>query len=394
MHVFAQILLAAIIASASGFLMAENRSSFSEPFHKQGRGWYPSMYWSTGRNLGSFYFPNTNGKVFKALGDAEWDQELNGLIYIYRPNSQWAAEELEAPSYYINDELVFNLRAGSYTVVELPAGSYDFAARKSLLPLLGFEAFDDKLMMAFDLNLLIDIGLEIDPGSIHYFRHSEVSLPERIHPDIEPDDELASADVQPVDQELALSEIKYTRYLNHSFWHSNDSERVEDLLSGDMQDYGWFSVIWPWSNNFLFGFPLFELPSDMYRELRGDRDKLTLEQELYLLADDRDAYLAAIEARRQPKRNWLAPWRKPANHMTLNDELILERLEKAALEGNIMPAPIEGEGAKEEGDGDGPFWYWPFRTTGEPPEPMLASHVKRMSEQRKLEIERIKATLN
>ena len=351
------------------------------------------MYWSTGRNLGSFYFPNTNGKVFKELGDYEWDKEQSGLLYVYRPNSQWATEELEAPSYYVNDELIFNLRAGSYTVIELPAGSYDFAARKSFLPLIGFEAFDDKLMIAFDLNLLIDVGLEIDPGSITYVRHSEVSLPERLHPDIAPDNEMASADVQLVDRELALKEMSKTRYLTHSFWHSNDSPNTEALLSGEMQDYGWFTVIWPWSNNFLFGFPLFYLPSDMYHELVGKDRQLTLEQELYLLADDREEYLAAIESYRRPKRNWLAPWRRPKSHLTLNDELLLERLEGAALAGNIAPALVEGLKVKQETEDDGTPWYWPFRTQGGEPEQFLVTR-RSKSEARISEIERIKGTLN
>ena len=270
--------------------VADTTAPYSKPFHKQGRGWYPSIYWSTGRNFGSFYFPNETGAPFQELKETEWNKDANGLIYFYRPYSQWADEELEAPSYYLNDELVFNLRSGSWTVVELPAGSYDFAVRKSFLPLLGFEAFDDKTIMAFDMNLQADVGLEIDPGSIFYIRHSEVSLPKTLHPDLAPDDEMASADVQLVARELAMEEMPHTRYLEHSFWHSSDAENAEELLNGELEDYGWFSVIWPWSDNFLWGFPIWYLPSDMYRELKGP-EKLTLEQELYLYHEDVDTYL-------------------------------------------------------------------------------------------------------
>lgn len=386
-----RFVLSSLFVVAARMAYADTTAPYSEPFHKQGRGWYPSIYWSTGRNLGSYYFPNTNGRRFKALELYEWDSEANGLIYVYRPRSQWADEEMEAPSYYINDELIFNLRAGSYTVIELPAGSYDFTARKSMLPLIGFEAFDDKLMIAFDLNLLADIGLEIDPGSIHYVRHSEVSLPKRLHPDLQPDDEMATKDVQLVDEELALEEMAFTRYLEHSFWHSNDSEEVRELLAGEMQDYGWFSVIWPWSNNFLFGFPLFYLPSDMYRELKGE-EPATLEEQLYVYKDDREAYLAAIEARRQPQRNWLAPWREPENVLSLNDELLLERLEAAALEGEIqVPDSLrDKEGVASE---DGSFWVWPFRIENDPIEPQFALSPN-MTSQRRAEMERIKQTLN
>lgn len=371
---------------------ADTKAPYSKPFHKQGRGWYPSIYWSTGRNLGSYYFPNTNGRQFKALQSHEWNSDENGLIYVYRPNSQWAMEELEAPSYYLNDELVFNLRSGSYTVMEIPAGSYDFAARKSMLPLIGFEAFDDKLMIAFDLNLLADFGLEVDAGSVFYVRHSEVSLPSELHEDLLPDDPMAIADVQLVNEGLALSEIAETRYLEHSFWHSNDSERVVALLNGEMQDYGWFSVIWPWSNNFLFGFPLFELPSDMFRILNGGRGQMTLEEELYLYKDDKEAYLAEIEARRSPKRNWLAPWRTPKNTLSLNDELLLEKLEKSALAGNI-PVPESLEEEVVAADEDNAPWYWPFRTLNDPEDPgfVISEH---HSEDRRAQIARIRQTLD
>jgi hypothetical protein len=208
-----------------------------------------------------------------------------------------------------------------------------------MLPLLGFEAFDDKLMMAFDLNLQADFGLNLRPGDVHYVRHSEVSLPSKLHSSLDPEDEMAKADVQLVERDVAMEEIHLTRYLTQSFWHPTDAAQAEALLSGEMQDYGWFSVIWPWSNNFLWGFPIFYLPSDIYRELRGTTG-MTLEQKLYLLADDTDAYLQAIEDMRRVRRNWWAPWRAPKKQLTLNEELILDKLERAARAGKIEPAPL------------------------------------------------------
>ncbi len=382
-------LLALVLVLASTSVLADTTAPYSKPFHKQGRGWYPSIYWSTGRNLGSFYFPNTNGRPFEPLSEDDWDKETNGLVYFYRPQSQWADEELEAPSYYINDLNVFNLRSGSWTVVELPAGNYDITGRKGVLPLIGFESFDDKLMMAFDLNLLGDIGLAVDPGSVHYFRHSEVSLPKRLHPDLDPEDEMATADLQMVDEELALKEMKGTRYLEHSFWTPNDSAQIRAMLEGDYQDYGWFSIIWPWSNNFLFGFPLWNLPSDMFKELRGEPE-LTLEQKLYRLADDPEEYLAAIEEMRQPKRNWLAPWRKPVTGLTLNDELTLDRLEREARAGNIKPALPEPPKPGEPGL----WWFWP---PGKPNYETVVSfddRLQRMHSERRAEAQRISESLN
>ncbi|WP_231877433.1 hypothetical protein, partial [Oleiphilus sp. HI0043] len=42
------------LALSSGQVKADTTAPYSKPFHKQGRGWYPSIYWSTGRNLGSY----------------------------------------------------------------------------------------------------------------------------------------------------------------------------------------------------------------------------------------------------------------------------------------------------------------------------------------------------
>jgi len=333
------------VVAASLYVKADTTAPYSKPFHKQGRGWYPSIYWSTSRNLGAYYLPNTDGELFKELSEQERKSAEYALVYFYRPDSQWASEELEAPTYYINDQIVFNLRAGSYTYVLLPAGTYDFTTRKSMLPLLGFEAFDDKLMMAFDLNLQADFGLNLRPGDVYYVRHSEVSLPSKLHSRVAPEDEMAKADVQLVEREVAMEEIHKTRYLTQSFWHPTDAAQAEELLSGEMQDYGWFSVIWPWSNNFLWGFPIFHLPSDIYRELRGTSG-MTLEQKLYTLADDTEAYLQAIEDLRVVRRNWWAPWRAPSKQLTLNEELILDKLERAARQGKIEPAPV----VKDEGE--------------------------------------------
>ena len=382
-----QLCLAVSIVFVSIPATADTQAPFSKPYHKQGRGWYPSMYWSTGRNLGSYYFPNTNGSIFKELSDYDWDTDSNALVYFYRPASQWASEELEAPSYYINDEVIFNLRGGSYTYVELPAGSYDFAVRKSVLPLLGWEAFDDKLLMAWDFNLQADFGLELDAGSITYVRHSEVALPAIMHSLIDAEDEMASADVQLVEQEMAMSEMPKTRHLTQSFWHPTDAAVAEELLSGDMQEYGWFTIIWPWSNNFLFGFPIFYLPSDLYRELRGAAP-MTLEQELYLQADDTEAYLEDIADRRKTRRNWWAPWRKPSSPLTLNEELILDKLERAAKEGKIVPAPLLKKEVAEEAD-DGEPWYAYFVIDKKEEAPLIL-----LNEQRQNSMELIRRNLN
>lgn len=391
MSLLFRLLLSVCMVAFTTPVIADMDAPFSEPYHQHGRGRIPSIFWSTGRNLGSFFVPNEEGRIFKELQDHEWDKETHGLVYFYRPNSQWASEELEAPSYYINSELVFNLRGGSYTYVLLPAGSYDLSARKSLMPLFGFEGFDDKFIIGFDLRLLASFGLEVDPGSITYIRHSEVSLPSKIHPGIPPDHEMRSAHVQLVEREVAMGEMPKTRYLEPSFWFATDTEQIEELLDGTMQDYGWWSILWPWSNNFMFGFPIFYVPSDMYRELRPDKD-LTIEQRLYLYKDDVDEYLAQIEEMRRPKRDFLAPWRKPKTKLPLKDELLLEKLEREARAGNIRPVKMEEEEIVL--DDDERWWDFLRFFYGQDPVEQFPVEPKYLSETRKSELERIKLTLN
>ncbi|MDV7390613.1 hypothetical protein RZS08_04630, partial [Arthrospira platensis SPKY1] len=65
------LLLLMSVAAASVYIKADTTAPYSKPFHKQGRGWYPSIYWSTSRNLGSYYLPNTNGELFRELTDQE-----------------------------------------------------------------------------------------------------------------------------------------------------------------------------------------------------------------------------------------------------------------------------------------------------------------------------------
>ena len=188
-----------------------------------------------------------------------------------------------------------------------------------------------------------------------------------------------------------MEEIHKTRYLTQSFWHPTDAAQAEALLSGEMQDYGWFSVIWPWSNNFLWGFPIFYLPSDIYRELRGTSD-MTLEQKLYLLSDDVDEYLDAIAGLREVRHNWWAPWRKPSSQLTLNDELILDRLEKAARAGKIIPAPVEKEPWRPFFVDGAAEWYGYFQE--EESEEAKVDQISTMTPERRNDVALIKQSLN
>ncbi|HET8849278.1 MAG TPA: DUF2846 domain-containing protein [Marinobacter sp.] len=156
--------------------------------------------------MGSFLHP-VSGHDFVHIATDAWSQE-NALIYFYRPYSQWAADEIEAPSVYIDDNHYFNIRADSFTWLEVSPGDRHIAMRR---PLLGLEGLN-----SFSLSLIADATLTVEPGRIYYLRYSEVEPPERPHPDLDPAHPLASGDLQLVTREYAMQadQIVATRFLN------------------------------------------------------------------------------------------------------------------------------------------------------------------------------------
>ena len=120
---------------------------------------------------------------------------------------------------------------------------------------------------------------------------------------------------------------------------------------------------------------------------------MTLAQELYLLADDQDAYLAAIEDKRVVRRNWLAPWRKLRNPLSLEDELELDRLERNALAGNIEPAPLVVKEVVYEDDGL-PWYNYFMEEEVDEGALAIAAREAAMDDVRRSSVLRIKQTLN
>ncbi|WP_404361765.1 DUF2846 domain-containing protein [Marinobacter sp.] len=165
-----------------------------------------TIYQSIGKSTGGFLHP-VSGPDFVHIANDEWDQD-NALIYFYRPHSQWAAEEIESPSVYIDDRHYFNFRNDSFTWMEVASGERQIAMRR---PLLGLEGMDN-----FSLSLIADAPLKVEPGEIYYLRYSEVSTPEAPHPELDPEHPLASGDLQLVTGDVAMApgEIVTTRFLN------------------------------------------------------------------------------------------------------------------------------------------------------------------------------------
>lgn len=165
-----------------------------------------TVYQSIGKSTGAFLHP-VSGHDFVHIPNDEWNRK-NALIYFYRTHSQWAADEIEAPSVYIDDAHYFNLRNDSYTWLEVSPGERQIAMRR---PLLGLEG-----MNSFSLSLIADAELKVEAGRIYYLRYNELTEPEQAHPDLDPEHPLAQGDLQLVTRDYAMqgNEIVSTRFLN------------------------------------------------------------------------------------------------------------------------------------------------------------------------------------
>lgn len=165
-----------------------------------------TVYQSIGKSVGSFLHP-VSGHDFVHIANDQWNRD-NALLYFYRPHSQWAAEEIEAPSVYIDDTHYFNIRNDSFTWLEVSPGERHIAMRR---PLLGLEGLN-----SFSLSLIADATLDVKAGGIYYLRYNELSEPEQPHPDLDPEHPLAQGDLQLVPRGYAMqaTELVSTRFLN------------------------------------------------------------------------------------------------------------------------------------------------------------------------------------
>lgn len=247
-----------------------------------------TIYQSIGKSTGAFLHP-VSGHDFVHIDNDAWSSS-NALLYFYRTHSQWAADEIESPSVYIDDHHYFNIRNNSFTWLEVSPGERHIEMRR---PLLGLEGLNH-----FSLSKIADATLKVEPGKIYYLRYNELSEPEQPHPDLDPEHPLASGDLQLVTRAYAMKaeEIVSTRFLNSDLLAPNhaavsiveanedsDYKRTKALLAeqraleiellkaeGKYREASWF---WPFG-----GGPTVPLESE--RKLRKlERDYAALKEE-------------------------------------------------------------------------------------------------------------------
>ena len=165
-----------------------------------------TIYQSVGKSVGSFLHP-VSGHDFVHIDSDSWDRK-HAVLYFYRSHSQWAADEIEAPSVYVDDTHYFNIRNDSFTWLVVKPGERHIAMRR---PLMGLEG-----MNSFSLSLIADATFTVEAGRIYYLRYSEVSEPTQAHPELDPEHPLTQGDLQLVTREYAMQaqEIVSTRFLN------------------------------------------------------------------------------------------------------------------------------------------------------------------------------------
>ncbi|MDN6320122.1 MAG: DUF2846 domain-containing protein [Marinobacter sp.] len=254
-----------------------------------------TIYQSIGKSVGSYLHP-VSGHDFVHIDNDSWDRK-HAVLYFYRTDSQWAADEIEAPSVYVDDSHYFNIRNDSFTWLVVSPGERQIAMRR---PLLGLEGLN-----SFSLSLIADATLKVEPGQIYYLRYNELTEPTQSNPELDPEHPLAQGDLQLVTRDYAMQsqEIVSTRFLNSDLLAPNhaaasivesnedaDYERRMALLEeereaelerlereGQYQSASWY---WPFG-----GDPTVPLETDQKIE--------QLEQEYAMLEQERERRAAA-----------------------------------------------------------------------------------------------------
>lgn len=164
-----------------------------------------TIYQSIGHNVGSFVVA-PNGQDFQPVG-YRWDYEHTALVYVYRPASTWANDELEAPSFYMNDNRLFNIRGNGYTWYELEPGTHKILVRR---PLTGLEGIKIDGVIDFTLKMVTELELNAKAGQVYYLRYSEVDQDAAKFADMT----FHENPLQVVTPDVAMAEIQQTNMLN------------------------------------------------------------------------------------------------------------------------------------------------------------------------------------
>ncbi len=117
----------------------------------------------------------------------------NAMIYLYRPSTSWEDQELQAPSFFIDGSKLFGLKSGSYTWLEVHAGTFNFHAKRPLSILF--------------IKKIFDLELKVEGGRNYYLRYSEDAPFDYKAEGLNPDNFMHAGFLQEVPESVALAEI-------------------------------------------------------------------------------------------------------------------------------------------------------------------------------------------
>lgn len=153
---------------------------------------------------------------------------LNAVVYVYRPFSDWADQELQAPSFFIQEQRMFGLKNNMYVALELEPGRHLFSARRPLAIL--------------HVEKIFELELDVDPGEVYYMRYSEVDIP----PELSFEEGFVSdGPFYQVTQEFARHELRLTQSADAVIEQVARAKRCEknrELMYGDGEETGVESV--------------------------------------------------------------------------------------------------------------------------------------------------------
>lgn len=144
---------------------------------------------------------------------------LNAVVYFYRPFSDWADQELQAPNIFVNGEKVFGIKNNMYVALELEPGRHHFSARRPLAIL--------------HVEQIFDLDLDVDPSEVYYLRYSEVDIP----PELSFEEGFVSnGPVYQVTEDYARHELRLTQSSDavvEKVAREERCEKTRDLIYGE-----------------------------------------------------------------------------------------------------------------------------------------------------------------
>lgn len=163
---------------------------------------------SAPKTLGSF-LSNPKGPNFVPLETLHPD---HAMVYIYRPANSWGAQEIQAPSFFVDGTQVFGLKSGSYSWLELEPGVFDFYARRPFTLL--------------HLTTVFELPLKVESDAVYYFRYSESQPLNLALMGWEGMELMADGPLQQVPEDFAREEIRLLRLDNAGVYMRGEKEKA------------------------------------------------------------------------------------------------------------------------------------------------------------------------